>query len=465
MLLSSFPRRVAVLGSSGSIGRNALEVIAESEGRLEAVLLSVHRRTDILVEQIRQLAVRSVAEQIHTTAHTTAHTAAHTTVHTAGKNISRTNTSLPRWVVITDENADRTPLEHLPSGVEVFFGCDALCRLVRQPEIDIVLSAIVGSAGLTSTWSALETGKTVALANKESLVMGGSLITDLARETGGRLIPVDSEHSAILQSLQSWKMSSGLPESALQSVPESHLQTAPPESATPTELPSNFQSVVQKILLTASGGPFRSRTSEELANVTVRDALAHPTWEMGKKISVDSATLMNKALEIIEARWFFGIPAGKIEIVIHPQSIVHSMVEFTDGSTMAQISPPDMRLPIQLALNYPHRFNGPSLRLDWKKALMLEFYPPDMERFPALPLGLEVAEVAGTAGAVVNAANETAVAAFLENRLAFQDIVKICRSVLEHHHYEQRPTLSRLLELDQWARKEAELQIGKKSGK
>jgi 1-deoxy-D-xylulose-5-phosphate reductoisomerase len=181
---------------------------------------------------------------------------------------------------------------------------------------------------------------------------------------------------------------------------------------------------------------------------------------MGKKITVDSATLMNKALEIIEARWFFGIPVGKIEIVIHPQSIVHSMVEFVDGSTIAQMSPPDMRLPIQLALNYPNRFNGPSLRLDWKKSLSLEFYPPDTERFPALALGLEVAEVAGTAGAVVNAANETAVAAFLENRVAFQEIVKICRTVLEHHHYEQRPTLTRLLELDQWARKETELRIG-----
>ncbi|MDR2754788.1 MAG: 1-deoxy-D-xylulose-5-phosphate reductoisomerase [Planctomycetaceae bacterium] len=444
MSVFSFPRRVAILGSSGSIGRNALEVIAESEGRLEAVLLSVHRRTDILAEQIRQLAVRSVAERIHA----------------AGKKIPP-QTTLPHWVVVTDENADRTPLDNLPSGVEVFFGHDALCKLVQQPEIDIVLSAIVGSAGLTSTWSALETGKTVALANKESLVMGGSLITDLAHKNGGQIIPVDSEHSAIMQSLQSWKMENRLLESE-DKLPPNKISA---ENTNHQSLPQyqslfpNFQSVVNKIILTASGGPFRSWTQEELAKVTVREALVHPTWEMGKKITVDSATLMNKALEIIEARWLFGIPAGNIEIVIHPQSVVHSMVEFVDGSTIAQMSPPDMRLPIQLALNYPHRFNGPSLRFDWKKALSFEFYPPDMERFPALSIGLEVAEVAGTAGAVVNAANETAVIAFLENRLAFQEIVKICRSVLEHHHYEQRPTLSRLLELDQWARKETELQI------
>jgi 1-deoxy-D-xylulose-5-phosphate reductoisomerase len=441
MSVPPFPRRVAILGSSGSIGRNALEVIAESEGRLEAVLLSVHRRTDILVEQIRQLAVRSVAEHIHA----------------AGKNATHPKITLPHWVVVTDETADRTPLEDLPSGVEVFFGHDALCKLVRQSEIDIVLSAIVGSAGLTSTWSALETGKMVALANKESLVMGGSLITDLAQKTGGLLVPVDSEHSAIMQSLQSWKIESGLTKSEPSKNSENKITSE--ENDNDQSPLFNLQSVIHKIILTASGGPFRSWTSAELAKVTVRDALAHPTWEMGKKITVDSATLMNKALEIIEARWFFGIPVDKIGIVIHPQSIVHSMVEFVDGSTIAQMSPPDMRLPIQLALNYPNRFNGPSLRLDWKKALSLEFYPPDIERFPALALGLEVAEVAGTAGVVVNAANETAVNAFLENRVAFQEIVKICRAVLEHHHYEQRPTLARLLELDQWARKEAEQRI------
>ncbi len=402
------PRRIAILGSSGSIGRSALEVIAESNGRLEAALLSVHRRTDILVEQIRQMAVRSVADTIRGSA----------------------ETALPRWVVVTDPNADRTSLAELPPGIEVFFGHEALCELVRKEEIDVVLSAIVGSAGLTSTWAALEAGKTVALANKETLVMGASLITELAQKTGGRLIPVDSEHSAIMQALRSGRMTP--------------IDSAPADN------------VISKLILTASGGPFRTWTTAQLAGVTVKDALDHPTWKMGKKITVDSATLMNKALEIIEARWFFDVPASKINVVIHPQSIVHSMVEFIDGSTMAQLGPPDMRLPIQLALNYPDRFDGPAPRMDWTKTLTLEFSPPDMERCPALALGLEVAEVAGTAGAVVNAANETAVAAFLGNRLQFQNIVKVCRSVLEHHQYEQRPTLERLLELDGWARKETE---------
>jgi 1-deoxy-D-xylulose-5-phosphate reductoisomerase len=430
-----FPRRIAILGSSGSIGRNALEVIAESDGRLEAVLLSVHQRTDILVEQVRQMAIRSVADQVQ------------------GRTVPL---SLPRWLVVTDENADRTPLDDLPHGIEVLFGHDALCKLVRRSEIDIILSAIVGSAGLTSTWSALEVGKTVALANKESLVMGGSLITDLARENGGHLIPVDSEHSAIMQSLQSWEMEhrNGKNEN---SSPVFFSKMSDSDSAA-FPIP-NLKSSIEKMILTASGGPFRTWSHAELAKVTVQDALTHPTWEMGRKITIDSATLMNKALEIIEARWFFEIPVRQIGVVIHPQSVVHSMVEFVDGSTIAQLSPPDMRLPIQLALNYPNRFNGPALRLDWGKTQTLEFYPPDMERFPALALGLEVAEVAGTAGAVINAANETAVNAFLEHRLPFQNIVKACRAVLEHHHFEQKTSLQKLLELDQWARNETELWI------
>lgn len=431
------PKRVAVLGSSGSIGRSSLEVIAESAGRLEAILLAVHRRTDILVEQIRQMALRRVSEQI------------------TGKTESDQNRpamNLPRWVVVIDEMADRSPLEELPPGIELHYGHEALCELVRRPEVDIVLSAIVGSAGLTSTWSALEAGKTVALANKESLVMGGSLITELASESGGHIIPVDSEHSAIMQALQSWQLN------AQGSIDRYKSGSSPGTVASISELAAP---AVEKIILTASGGPFRTWSLEELAKVTVEDALAHPTWEMGRKITIDSATLMNKALEIIEARWFFGLPAGKIDVLIHPQSVVHSMVEFVDGATIAQLGPPDMRLPIQLALNYPNRFDGPALRMDWKKAFSLDFYPPDLERFPALALGLEVAEVAGTAGSVVNAANEAAVNAFLEKRLEFKNIVSVCRSVLEHHQYEQRPTLQRLLELDRWARKETEKWISR----
>jgi len=397
----SFPRRVAVLGSSGSIGQNTLEVLAASEGRLVPILLSVHRQTDILVKQVRQM-------PLHT---------------------------LPRWIAITDETADRSLLEHLPKDIEVFFGHEALCELVRRPEVDVVLSAIVGSAGLTSTLAALDAGKTVALANKESLVIGGALLTDLVKAKGGRLLPVDSEHSAVMQALQSWTMT----------------QTAQGNA--------EIMQSVEKIILTASGGPFRTRSLDELAHVTVKDALAHPTWKMGKKITIDSATLMNKALEIIEARWFFDVPSQKIGVVIHPQSLVHSMVEFMDGSVIAQMSPPDMRLPIQLALDYPHRFPGPSLRVNWAQTHTLDFYPPDFERFPALLLGLEVAASGGTAGAVVNAANETAVAAFLDGTLSFQNIVTVCRSVLEHHNFDPHPTLEQLLAIDCWGRKEAKKRI------
>ena len=395
-----FPRRVAILGSSGSIGQSALEVLAASDGRLVPVLLSVHRQTEMLAEQIRQIAP----------------------------------SALPCRVVITDETADRSPLEHFSADIEIFYGHEALCELVRHPDVDVVLSAIVGSAGLTSTLAALDAGKTVALANKESLVMGGGLLTDLVNTKGGCLLPVDSEHSAIMQALQSWTMATN--------------QVA----ANNAEL---MQSV-EKIILTASGGPFRTRSLAELANVTVDDALAHPTWKMGKKITIDSATLMNKALEIIEARWLFDAPAEKIGVVIHPQSLVHSMVEFVDGSVIAQMSPPDMRLPIQLALYYPHRFPGLSRQVNWAQAQTLEFYPPDVERFPALLVGLEAAASGGTAGAVVNAANESAVAAFLDGALPFRDIVKVCRSVLSHHDFDPHPTLEQLLAIDHWGRKEAE---------
>jgi len=417
---SSFPRRVAVLGSSGSIGKSALEVLAGSEGRLLPVLLSVHSRADILAEQIRQMPP----------------------------------TERPQWVVVTDEMADRSPLEQLPHGMEVFCGHEALCELVRRDEVDVVLSAIVGSAGLTSTLAALEADKTVALANKESLVVGGALLTNLVKSGKGCLIPVDSEHSAIMQALRAWTMDS-------QSPPRkqggNHLSLAhATDSVQPAGSVDAAGSVVEKIILTASGGPFRTRSLAELTNVTVEEALAHPTWNMGKKITIDSATLMNKALEIIEAGWLFDLPAHKIGVMIHPQSLIHSMVEFVDGSIIAQMSLPDMRLPIQLALYYPHRYPGASLKLDWQQMQTLEFHPPDFERFPAIPLGLEVVASGGTAGAVVNATNEAAVSAFLDGRLPFQEIVEVCKSVLHHHHFEPHPTLEQLLTIDLWARKETE---------
>jgi 1-deoxy-D-xylulose-5-phosphate reductoisomerase len=232
-------------------------------------------------------------------------------------------------------------------------------------------------------------------------------------------VPVDSEHSAIFQALEGQQ-----------------------------------RSELQRIILTASGGPFREWTAEQLEQVSVEDALAHPTWQMGPKITVDSATMMNKAFEIIEARWLFDIPEDQIDVLIHPQSLVHSMVEFQDGSLLAQLSPPDMKLPIQYALSYPHRWDGPAERMDLSRAWQLEFSPPDPERFPALELGREVARSGGTSGAVLNAANESVVAEFLGGRLRFNEIVPACRAVLEHHDFESHPSLERLVELDRWAREE-----------
>lgn len=375
-------KNIVVLGSTGSIGRSTLEVVAASDGRLRVWGLSAHGNTGLLIEQARAFR--------------------------------------PRVVVVTDPDAAAAAdWSALPRGVERLVGRGALARLVADAEVDIVVSAIVGSAGLEGTWAALEAGKTVALANKESLVVGGPLVTHLAAERGARLLPVDSEHSALFQAMQAGR-----------------------------------REEVRRVILTASGGPFRTYSLAQLAQVTVEQALAHPTWDMGPKITIDSATLMNKALEIIEARWLFDLSADQITVVIHPQSIVHSMVEFQDGAVIAQLSPPDMRLPIQYALTWPERRVSVAAKLDWSMVHRLCFEPPDLERFGALRLGLEAARAGGTAGAVLNGANEAAVAAFLEGRLGFHEIVPACRSVLEHHDFDSRPSLEQLLAMDRWARQE-----------
>jgi len=376
------PRRVAVLGSTGSIGTSALEVIAASGGRLQAVALSAHSRFSELVAQAQQYR--------------------------------------PRWVIATDQQAAANfDWSQLPAETELLLGAPALSDVSGEADVDIVLAAIVGSAGLESTWSALEHGKTVALANKEALVTAGPLVTELAQRNQALLLPVDSEHSAIFQALQAGQ---------------------------PAE--------VDRIVLTASGGPFRNHTTEQLKLVTVAEALEHPVWNMGPKITVDSATMMNKALEIIEARWLFGIEADRLAVTIHPQSIIHSMVEFVDGSIIAQLSPPDMRLPIQYAFYYPERVAGIAQRLDWQQRLSLEFEPPDPDQFPALELGHQCARQGGSSGAVLNAANEAAVGAFLSGELHFTEIVPACRSVLESHRFESSPTLTQLIDLDRWAREE-----------
>jgi 1-deoxy-D-xylulose-5-phosphate reductoisomerase len=291
--------------------------------------------------------------------------------------------------------------------------------MVGDRDVDIVVSAIVGAAGLLGTWEALLAGKTVALANKETLVMAGGPVMELVSKKGGRILPVDSEHSAIFQALA-----------------------------------GNRVNEVERIVLTGSGGPFRGKNRSDLANVSVDDALRHPTWKMGPKITIDSATLMNKALEIIEARWLFHLPASRIDVIIHPESIVHSFVEFRDGSVLAQLSPPDMRLPIQYALEYPDRRPGPAKRLDWSSLRALHFEPPDRDTFPALDLGYQVADSGGTCGAVLNAANEAAVGEFLQGSLAFLDIARACKSVLAQHSFSPQPTLDELMAADRWARQE-----------
>ena len=377
-------RRVVVLGSTGSIGTNCLDVIQTLADRLSAVGLSAHGSWDALVAQAHR--------------------------------------HRPRWVAVTDPDAaGRADPKSLPHGTELLNGPDGIARMVSDPETDVVLTAIVGAAGLAGTWAALEAGKTVAVANKETLVMAGPLVMDLARRKNARVVPVDSEHSAIYQALQCGR---------------------------PGE--------VARVVLTASGGPFRGKRRSELAEVTPEQALKHPTWRMGPKITIDSATLMNKALEVIEARWLFGLAPEQIGVVIHPESIIHSFVEFTDGSVLAQLSPPDMRLPIQYALTYPERVAGPARKLQWRELGAWHFEQPDLDTFEALQLGYEVARRGGTCGAVLNAANEVAVGRFLAGELRFLDIPRICRDVLSHHHYSERPTLADLDAADRWARQETQ---------
>jgi len=326
----------------------------------------------------------------------------------------------PRWVAVTDADSGRRfDWSELPEETQLLLGPEGIERMAAADEVDIVVASIVGSAGLAGAWAAVQAGKTLALANKETLVMAGPLVMREAAKRGATILPVDSEHSAVFQALQAGR-----------------------------------REELRRIILTASGGPFRAHTHQELERVTIEEALAHPTWNMGEKITIDSATMMNKALEIIEARWLFDLQPEQIEVVVHPQSVVHSLVEFWDGAVVAQLGPPDMKLPIQYALSYPERWDGPATRLDFRRSFTLDFFPPDEERFPALGLGHEVARRGGTAGAVLNAANESAVAGFLQGRIRFADVVPACRAVLDEHNYDPSPTLQQLLGLDAWARKE-----------
>jgi len=376
-------KRIALLGSTGSVGTSCLDVIESNPDQMELVAIAANRSWEALGRQSERFQ--------------------------------------PRWAALGDgslRGSVRT--EAFSPKTELLFGPESVEQLAADPSIDVVVAAIVGAAGLRSTWAALEAGKRIALANKETLVVAGPLVLELAERAGATLVPVDSEHSAIFQAMHAGR-----------------------------------RSEVSRVVLTASGGPFRGWTSEQLEGVTPEMALAHPTWVMGPKITVDCATMMNKALEVIEARWLFGLSAEQVTVVVHPQSIVHSFVEFIDGSVLAQLSPPDMKLPIQYALTWPERSRGPAPRMDWSQASTLDFSPPDLEAFPALELGFEAAARGGTCGAVLNAANEVAVERFLGNDLSFRDIARSCRAVLDAHEFDPTPSLASVQRLDGWAREEA----------
>ncbi len=365
----SHPRRhVAILGSTGSIGTQALDVIAQHPDLFEVELLTANNNADLLIEQ----ALRFQPNQV---------------------------------VICNPDLYDRVAEALQPKMIKVFAGIESVCDLVGSPDIDIVLTAMVGFSGLRPTIAALEAGKAIALANKETLVAAGSLVMPLARKHQAPVIPVDSEHSAIFQCLQG-------------------------ERVKPA-----------KIILTGSGGPFRTMPAAEMAGITREAALNHPRWKMGAKVTIDSATLMNKGLEFIEARWLFDMAPEDIEVVIHPQSIIHSMVRFSDGCVMAQLSNPDMRLPIQYALSYPYRIPLAMEPLDLIRTGNLSFEEPDLERFPCLAIAQAALMRGGTAPCTMNAANEEAVAAFLEGRIRFTEIPEIIQKTLDKAGFEEKPDL------------------------
>jgi len=383
LLGSSKRRNVAILGSTGSIGCSTLEVLEGLGEPFRVWAISAHQQVDIFEKQIARFR--------------------------------------PQHAILTGVAEDQIDTRNASSSETIrHFGCENLIKVVADPEVDIVVAAIVGSAGLESALEAVRQGKTLALANKEALVVAGPIMTDLAKTSGATLMPIDSEHSAIFQAMQSGR-----------SIAE-----------------------VKRVILTASGGSLRAWPREKLPSATVNDALAHPTWSMGRKITIDSATMMNKALEVIEAKWLFGLDPSKISVVIHPQSIIHSMVEFVDGSVIAQLSPPDMRLPIQYALTFPERLPGPARTIDWTQSFSFDWTPVDFERYPALSLGFEVAAAGGTSGSVLNGANEAAVDLFLNQKIAFTEIATLAKKVLDYHDFDPSPTLKQLMNLDQWARKE-----------
>ena len=371
-------KKIAILGSTGSIGTQALQVIEEHSDLYEAYVLTANRSAGKLIEQARRFK--------------------------------------PEAVVIADETfyeSVRDALADLP--IKVYAGANALCEVVQDRNVDIVLASMVGFAGLMPTISAIKAGKAIALANKETLVVAGELINGLANEYKVPILPVDSEHSAIFQCLE----------------------------------PGNR---IEKILLTASGGPFRKYSLEEIAKVTKDQALAHPTWKMGSKITIDSATMMNKGFEVIEAKWLFGVAPEQIQVVVHPQSVIHSMVQFEDGAVKAQLGMPDMRLPIQYAFSYPKRLRSSFDRLDFFKLGGMTFEEPDMERFRCLALAYEALKQGGNMPCIVNAANEVVNRAFLEDKISFLRISEVIEETMKKVSFDASPDLDVYMDTDRVAR-------------
>lgn len=373
-------KKIAILGSTGSIGVQALDVIASHPDLLQAEVLTAHHNADLLIEQARKFN--------------------------------------PNAVVIVNEDLYTQVKDALAStDIKVYTGENALSSVLEMDSIDLVLTALVGYSGLKPTMSAIRAGKPIALANKETLVVAGELVTGLAREKGVNIFPVDSEHSAIFQCL----------------VGEFHNKT-------------------EKVILTASGGPFRGKKADVLATVTKAQALKHPNWTMGAKVTIDSATLMNKGLEVIEAKWLFGLRADQVDVVVHPQSIIHSMVQFEDGSIKAQMGLPDMRLPIQFAFSYPDRYPSAFPRFDFGQYPSLTFEKPDMETFRNLALAFEALKKAGNMPCVLNAANEIAVEAFLKDKIGFLKMPEVVEACMTKMPFIPNPTLEDYVNTDKETR-------------
>jgi 1-deoxy-D-xylulose-5-phosphate reductoisomerase len=377
--MSGALKHIAILGSTGSIGRSSLSVIHNLADRFRLSYLTTNTNIELLQRQIVQFR--------------------------------------PRGVVVLDESKAAALQTMIDPSVELLSGRAGLLEVVGRDDVDIVINSLVGFAGLRPTVEAIKHRKTVALANKETLVVAGEIVTTLVEEYGVRLVPIDSEHSAILQCLAGEDRSS-----------------------------------VAKIILTASGGPFLDTPPDKFSDITVEEALHHPNWKMGNKISIDSATLMNKGLEVIEAHWLFGISSEKIEVVVHPQSIIHSMVEFVDGSIKAQLGLPDMKIPIQYALTYPERLDRPGSRVDFPKLHSMTFFTPDRVKFRCLQLAYDALTLGGTASAVLNAANEVAVQAFLEKKISFNRIPELLDRALASHCNHTSPDLEHTFEADKQTR-------------